>query len=77
MSAKFLKAIRAQDDAHRLFEKPKVYEKRKPLTDEEVERVARLYSEGVTQAEIARAIKIAPSSVYNVVRRHLRRLGSV
>jgi|TARA_R110001583_G_scaffold181364_1_gene338580 DNA-binding NarL/FixJ family response regulator len=74
MSAKFLRAIRAQDDVHKRFEKPKVYEKRQPLTEAEVERVARLYREGVTQAEIARAVKIAPSSVYNVVRRHLRQL---
>ncbi len=74
MSEKFLKSIRAQDDTHKRFGDPKRYAKRQALTDEEIERIGRLYSEGVTQANIARAIKISPSSVYNVVRRHLRRL---
>ena len=74
MSEKFLKSIRAQDDTNKRFGDPKSHAKRQSLSDEEIERIGRLYSEGVTQADIARAVKIAPSSVYNVVRRHLRQL---
>ena len=69
-----MRSIRAQDGVHKRFEKPKDYEKRQAWTEAEVERMARLCREGVTPAEIARAVKIAPSSVYNVVRRHLRQL---
>lgn len=67
--SKFYQAIAAQKDIGKHFgPKPKGI-KFPPLTPNEQRRIEALYEQGLTQAEIARKVELAPSTVYNFITR--------
>lgn len=69
---RFLRAVRALENLHKFWDKPPVFERVAALTAEQKAQISTMFEDGKTQAEISRALKIAPSTVYNHVRRHMR-----
>ena len=68
---RFYNATQALKKLHKYF--PQTYvERRGVISEKQVERVIELINKGYKQAEIARMLELAPSTVYNVERRRMR-----
>ena len=68
---RFYEATQALKKLHKYY--PQKYaERRGVISEKQVERVIELINKGYKQAEIARMLQIAPSTVYNVERRRMR-----
>jgi|TARA_B100001059_G_C17819763_1_gene577522 DNA-binding NarL/FixJ family response regulator len=68
----FLRAVRALDNLPRFWSGPPTFEKPTALSPEQKAQIGKMYDAGAPQADIARDLRIAPSTVYNHVRRHMR-----
>jgi len=68
---RFYNATQALKKLHKYY--PQKYaERRGVISEKQIERVIELINKGYKQAEIARMLQIAPSTVYNVERRRMR-----
>ena len=69
---RFYRATQALKLISKYWEPRKTVERAGALTPTQIKSICKLITEGKRQAEIARMLQVAPSTVYNVERRHLR-----
>ena len=69
---RFYRATQALKLISKYWEPRKTVERAGALTPTQIASICQLITEGKRQAEIARMLQVAPSTVYNVERRHLR-----
>jgi len=71
--SKFYQAIIAQKEIGKHFGPRTKGVKFPSLTQHQQRRIEALYDQGFTQAEIARKVELAPSTIYNFVTRTLNK----
>ena len=74
MSDLFYRAIKAQDKAQLLMRPPRKQGQNqqfhRALTEQQIEDVLKLWSDGVRKVAIASITSLAPNSVYNIINRY-------
>jgi len=68
---RFYNATQALKKLHK-YHPQKYIERRGVISEKQIERVIELINKGYKQAEVARMLELAPSTVYNVERRRMR-----
>lgn len=69
---RFYLATQVLKKLHKYYPPNNYLERRGVISEAQVERIIQLINEGYKQAEIARMLHLAPSTVYNVERRRMR-----